>query len=308
MSQPKEIQRVTPEQPQVFEGTLGGIVSDVQFVVKNWQAAAGEYSNLEMIVPHQLTLQKQKDEERLHRAFRMLAFLEREQFTALPPQQKRKKVYEITRNNSHVLEIKLAQLYKEFLDQPPTERGAWRKFVEAFQVFGADYRHSGFSAIFPPVSETSTIEMPRLTEVWKFEYDGTGPETAKENTRLQEDLARAIGVLLPGETLGGFIHRETIKTVGLNDWKEFNRLENEEPEVIPGIQAGYHAKKLFYTGTPFYYSVLTKYPGVRANIRFGASRDYREMPLDESLNAGCSTVGITLHVPTELFFLPQSHT
>lgn len=312
MNQPKETQEGSLEQQQVFEGILGGIASDVEAVVKNWQAAAREYSNLEMIVPHQLTLRKQRSEQSLHRAFPILAFLEGEQFTALSLQQRRKKVYEISRNNSHVLEIKLAQLYKEFLDQPPTKRGAWRKFVEAFQVFGAyytHYKHPEFRAIFPPVFETSPIEMPSLTKVWSFQYDGTGPETAKENTRLQEDLARAIGVLQPEETLSDFIHRKTIKTVKLNDWKEFNRLENEEPEAIPGIQAGLHAEKVFYGGTPFYYSVLTKYQGVRANIRFEARRGYREIPLDESLNAGDSTVGISLYVPTELFFsLSQSQT
>lgn len=305
MTQPKEIQRVIPEQPQVFEGTLGEIVNDVQAVVKNWQAAT-EHTNLEMIVPHQLTLTKQRTQECLPRAFRILAFLEGEQFSTLPPQQRRKKVYETSRNNSDILEVKLGLLYKKFLDQSPSKRGAWGKFVEAFKVFGADYivrdRVLKFSAPFPPVFETFPIELPSLTKVWSFRYDGTGPETAKENTRLQEDLARTIGVLLPGETLGDFLHRETIKPVELDDWREFHRLENEEPEVIPGMQDGYHAKKVFYRGIPFYYSVLTRYPGVKANIRFEAKKAYREIPLDESLSTGLSTAGINLNAPTELFF------
>lgn len=309
MSQAKETPGVYPEQPHVFKGVLGEIVNDVQAVVKNSQTLTGEYRNLDVIVTHKLTHEKKRVEEWMGKGFQILEFLEEEQFTKLSPGQQRRKVYKFSTDYSRyesgaVLEVKLDELYNAFQSRAWLDRSAWENFVKAYRLFGARYdKSSGFRAYFPVVFETFSLELPSLTKIWNFDNNETRSETAKQNTRLQEELARKIGILLPEETLSDFIQRDKIKIVKVDDWKEWESLKEEDPGAIVGIQNGIrYMNKVFYEGIPYYYSVPTRYQGVRANIRFEAKRNFREKPLDESLNTGQATAGMELEVPTELFF------
>src|SRR4030042_3595058 len=137
-------------------------------------------------------------------------------FLGLTPAGQRREIYRISKDDPYILTNRLKQLYEAYTAQPGEDRtGAFGKYVRAFQAFGAYYHgfHTDpdFSATFPEVHEKFTLSLPSLVMIWSFEYNKTPPETAGKNTKLQEELGKEIGILLPDETLFDFRNRGEIR-------------------------------------------------------------------------------------------------
>ncbi len=203
------------------------------------------------------------------------------------------------------LRPKLGKTALQIIEDIPTIVVVGRTTVDFQRTFPAQLKGISFRlqwGMRQPYSsspqETQNIELPCTTP--KLGH-GSRWDSFGTNTAVQEILARATGILQPEETWSGFLNRNNI--VATRDWREFQRIEEQEPDKIPGMQYTLPVKGeqvVQYAGRPLYLVTGTRYPGVRAVVQFMPA-GHNQVPLESLVAEGRSTMHVTLRVPTSEF-------
>lgn len=297
----------------ISSGILGSISGDLDRAIKSFGDET--YTPLTGKFRSDLTESIFWTEKFLLRGEEMLTFWEGKSFTTLSSKEQRQRIYALTaednKGGSGILERILKELYQDF--NPGNKIGAWKEFVDAYAAFEARSEHGRWIAFFPPVLDQVEIELPNLS-TRRFHGE---PDTslAINNSKLHTRFARELGIFGPQETwldfLDGFAfggRNLNFRTIEPDNWKEVERILQEEKDVIPAIQSGYWrlgGHEVWYEGRPYHYSAVpTKYPGITADIRFtdAVLPEDKKVDLYGLLVSGNTTIITRLNIPTEMFF------
>jgi hypothetical protein len=188
----------------------------------------------------------------------------------------------------------------------------WRNFVQAYQLLPRRSNHMRMEidGMMPDFNfdEFVNITTPSRLNDLMFRYSLAYSDKAygilTEDTKLQENIAKSLGILNQKETWVEFINRENIKEVDVENYKW---LIHEKKDIADGKIIGYYRGEYehpgYYHPPIIFVGAPTKYPQVRSTITFDCVHTSLmfEKNLKKSIEKGILYPQVRLSIPTSAF-------
>jgi hypothetical protein len=263
--------------------------------------------------------------------FRILSAIKGEEFYLLSCMDRAKMAIQIKKmpyvDQCKIVSEKMRDLYDRYRLSDPNRdsKVAWRKFVQTSTLLAGPYPEpKGFDIRMPDYefNEFRYIDIPpgiiTYHSIPGEKNFGSETEYLKNNTKLQENIARSLGILKPHETWAEFTHKDNIvvdfgPTDRLRAEKSFLFGPKNEKTLLDSKKIRYHYEKWEARetpetsgslGAPFTYdNVPTKHAQIMSTITFDCLGNYLvfKEPLDKYIQNGIISPQIYLTIPTIAF-------
>lgn len=309
------VEPIDREDQLVFTGTLGKIVGNFSEAAR--ATLDSEADSLERYLISQISETRQKRLTALAEAISILEMFDGVDFTSLPDQEQRARIYSISTQDYfgsppfQYLGQRVQQLYDSYQHATDREsqRKSWRTFVQTLGHLKPRYNKPKKSAevrSFPFVPTFSAIDIPHKSAVALPPVRVRVFENNHRNNSLQTHFARSMGVLREDETWEGFVQRGDTRRVALDDWEKVKEMASKEQGVIFGEQQfseDNESQGLLLGGLPSRFcNIPTGYSGVQAEVLFYVYQDDLIQPLTDLIKEDTVSPVIRLLIPTEFFF------